>query len=176
MRRVLPVILPLLLPLVLLAGCGSGDALRSGPPTPVAQVRASFGGLTDTIEIGAVDRLALREAALVAPDGTATIASAINVAAAPRHATGQWAVGNPWQDPLTGGNALGMPGLQQAQLGAALQSQEQLLAMVSSAEIALPDPVVYRREWAKYRIRLTFGTPPGEIETREIAAPAPPPR
>jgi hypothetical protein len=54
-------------------------------------------------------------------------------------------------------------------------SREQLLATVSSAEIALPDPVVYRRDWRRYRIRLTFGTPPGEVETREIPAPEPPP-
>jgi hypothetical protein len=49
------------------------------------------------------------------------------------------------------------------------------LATVSTAEIALPDPVAYRRDWGKYRIRLNFGTPPGETETREIAAPEPPP-
>jgi hypothetical protein len=61
------------------------------------------------------------------------------------------------------------------QAGAALYSQQQLLATVSTAEIALPDPVAYRRDWARYRIRLVFGTPPGEVETREIAAPEPPP-
>ena len=59
--------------------------------------------------------------------------------------------------------------------GAALQGQQQLLANVSTAEIALPDPVAYRRDWRRYRIRLTFGTPPGEVETRDIAAPEPPP-
>ena len=62
-----------------------------------------------------------------------------------------------------------------AQAGAALQGQQQLLATVSTAEIALPDPVAYRRDWRKYRIRLTFGTPPAEVETREIAAPESPP-
>jgi hypothetical protein len=46
---------------------------------------------------------------------------------------------------------------------------------VSTADIPLPDPVAYRRDWRKYRIRLTFGTLPGEIETHEIAAPEPPP-
>ena len=65
--------------------------------------------------------------------------------------------------------------LTQVQAGAALQGEQQLLATVSTAEIALPDPVAYRRDWRRYRIRLTFGTPPGEIETREIAAPEPPP-
>jgi hypothetical protein len=47
---------------------------------------------------------------------------------------------------------------------------------VSTADIALPDPVAYRRDWARYRIRLVFGTAPGELETREIAAPEPPPQ
>jgi len=62
-----------------------------------------------------------------------------------------------------------------AQIGAALQGEVQLLATVSTAEIPLPDPVAYRRDWTNYRIRLTFGTPPGDVETREIAAPEPPP-
>jgi len=45
---------------------------------------------------------------------------------------------------------------------------------VSRAEIALPDPVAYRRDWTRYRLRLTFGSPPGQSEIREIAAPQPP--
>jgi hypothetical protein len=45
---------------------------------------------------------------------------------------------------------------------------------VSSASIRLPDPVAYRRDWQGYRIRLRFGGPP-QVETREVAAPAPPP-
>ena len=55
---------------------------------------------------------------------------------------------------------------------------EQFAQLLSTAEIALPDPVAYRRDWTQYRIRLTFGTPPGGVETSEIAAPepsAPPP-
>ena len=59
-------------------------------------------------------------------------------------------------------------------VGAAVQSQSQLLATVSSATIALPDPVAYRRAWQKYRIRLRFGDPP-DAESREIAGPEPPP-
>ena len=48
--------------------------------------------------------------------------------------------------------------------------------MVSRAEIPLPDPVAYRRDWRDWRIRLTFGTPPSDVTTTEIAAPEPPPR
>jgi hypothetical protein len=57
-----------------------------------------------------------------------------------------------------------------------LRSQVQVLAVLSQAEIPLPDPVAYRRDWATYRVRLTFGTPPSELESREVAAPAPPPQ
>jgi hypothetical protein len=177
MRRIWRVLL-----LGLLGGCDSGGGFsspglaNSGPPAATAQLRVRFGGLVDTIEIGAVERLALRAAELVAPDGTATRAGAISVDAAPRLATGQWAQSNPWQDPVTGNSALVALTLRNAQVGAALQSQQRLLAIVSSAEIPLADPVAYRRDWAQYRIRLTFGTPPGEVETREIPAPAPPPR
>jgi hypothetical protein len=52
----------------------------------------------------------------------------------------------------------------------------QVLAVLSQAEIPLPDPIAYRRDWANYRVRLSFGIAPGEIETREIPAPAPPPQ
>ncbi|HEX6442374.1 MAG TPA: hypothetical protein VF007_09330, partial [Stellaceae bacterium] len=58
---------------------------------------------------------------------------------------------------------------------ATLRSQTRLLTTVSSATIPLPDPVAYRRDWTRYRLRLSFGTPPGAVETREIAAPEPPP-
>ena len=47
--------------------------------------------------------------------------------------------------------------------------------MVSNASIPLPDPVAYGRDWRSYRIRLSFGDPPGEVETRELDAPEPPP-
>ena len=41
------------------------------------------------------------------------------------------------------------------------------------ADVALTS-FANRRDWQKYRIRLSFGDPP-QVETREIAAPAPPP-
>jgi len=180
MRRVLPLLL--LLPPLGLAACDSA-ALPPGPDTqgpnsPSAQLVASFprGGIVDTIVVNAVERLPLRAAELVAPGGAPTPASYINVAASPGYATGQWTAGNLWQEPVSGSSA--MPSLAGPSVlaGAAVQSREQLLATVSTADIALPDPVAYRRDWAHYRIRLTFGTPPGPLETRDIAAPEPPPQ
>ncbi len=170
MRRVLPVLVPLLL----IAGCEDGGA---PPPGPTAQLRAGFprGGIADTIAIEAIERLPLRAAELLSPDGATTPASTIDVVASPSFAGGQRVAGDPWQSALSGSASAAALNWQHAEAGAAPQSREQLLATVSRAEIALPDPVVYRRDWGHYRIRLTFGTPPGEIETREIAAPEPPP-
>ncbi len=171
MRRVLPI----LLPLFLLGGCDGGGA--SGPPSPIEQVRAGFpkGGLVDTIAIDALDRLPLRGAELVAPDGTTTPAGYIDVNASPTVVTGQWIAGNPGPDTLAGAGSAAVLRMPNAQAAAAIEGQQQLLATISTAEIALPDPIAYRRDWRKYQIRLTFGTPPGDIETREIAAPEPPP-
>jgi len=47
--------------------------------------------------------------------------------------------------------------------------------IASSASIPLPDPVEYRQDWRNYRIRLSFGDAPDEVETREVDAPEPPP-
>lgn len=159
----------------MVAGCGGGP-----PPAPsgtTAQLRAGFParGIADTIVVDAIERLPLRAAELVAPNGTTTAASYIDVAASPRLATGQWNAGNPWQNALYGGSSAAALAMPHVEPGAALQSNEQLLATASTADIPLPDAVAYRRDWAHYRIRLSFGTPPGEVETRELAAPEPPP-
>ena len=176
MRRVLPIFLPLLLPLVFLAGCAEGMP-PPGPEKVAATLRVGFPprGLLDTIVIDAVDRLPLQAAALVAPDGAVTPASYLNAAASPSFATGQQEAANPWQSAIAPHDAIPALAIQNAQAAAAFRGREQLLAMVATAEITLPDPVAYRRDWRHYRIRLVFGTPPGEVETRVIPAPAPPP-
>jgi hypothetical protein len=172
MRRVLP----LLLPLLLLAGCAEAPP-PPAPETVAARLQVGFPprGLVDTIAIDAVERLPLRSAELVAPDGGVTPARYLNVAASPTFATGQIVAANPWQHAVAPPSAIPALAVENAQAAAALQGREQLLATVSTAEIALPDPVAYRRQWRHYRIRLVFGTPPGEVETRMIPAPAPPP-
>jgi hypothetical protein len=173
MRRVLTVLLLLLL----IAGCEGGGGPPPGLPGTTAQLYAGFprGGIADTIVIKSVERLPLRAAELLSPDGTATPASSIDIAASPSFAAGQRVAGDPWRNSLSGNGSAAALDLQHTEAAAALGSREHLLATVSSAEIALPDPVIYRRNWGHYRIRLTFGTPPGEVETREIAAPRPPP-
>jgi hypothetical protein len=174
MHRVVAV----LLPLIVLAACGGGapspEAAPAGAPTASAQVRASFPphGIVDTIALSAVDRLPLREAVLLAPDGRTTPATYLNTNAAPSNETGQRAA-QFWQNAVTGNNTLAAL-TQNAGAGAAPDARTQLLAIASTADIPLSDPVAYRRDWRHYRIRLTFGTPPGEVESEEIAAPAPP--
>jgi hypothetical protein len=151
------------------------DVLPPGPATPTAHLRVGFGGLVDTIEVSAIEQSPLREAALVAPDGTVVLANYITVSANPRIATGQWSLANRWDEPASADNALAALTLPNIQAGAALRSDQQLLAMVSRADLPLPDPVAYRRDWRDWRVRLTFGTPPGELQTMIIAAPEPPP-
>ena len=80
--------------------------LPPGPATPRAQLRAGFGGLVDTIEVSAIEPLPLREAALVAPDGTTVPATDINVTDNPSLATGQWSLSNRWDDAAGSDNAL----------------------------------------------------------------------
>src|SRR5260370_22219544 len=104
MRRVPPV----LLSLCLIAGCAGGGAPPPpGPLGPTEELRAGFpkGGVADTIAIDAIERLPLRAAVLVAPDGTAIAATNVDVADSPRFATGQWTAGDPGRNALSGGGS-----------------------------------------------------------------------
>jgi len=170
MRRFLR-ILPLF---TLLAACSEG--MSGGlAPQPEQQARASFprGAVVDVIRIDALDTLPLRAADLVAPDGTTTAASSVDVRGNPRTEGGQAMVANPWRSDLIGTVRTSAAPL--VATNASMRSQSELLATISVAEIALPDPVAYRRDWANYRIRLGFGAPGGQTETRDIPAPEPPP-
>lgn len=160
---------------VALAACAAGDAAPP-PQAATAELVAGFpaGGLADTITITAVDRLPLRGAELVAPDGATTPANWLDVNSGPAVRTGQSVANNPWETALTGSTAVAALTTPNVGPNAALRSEVRLLAIVSQAQIPLPDPVAYRRDWANYRVRITFGTPPGELEVREIAAPPPP--
>ena len=155
---------------LLLAGCGGG-----GPePLPTASARAAFrpGDVRDVITVSAVDRLALRSAELVAPNGAATPSDDINVERTPGFTGGQFALNDAWRTGLAG-NVAAPVIPQDAQADAALRSQGQLLMIISNASLALPDPPAYRRDWRGYRLRLGFGEPGGEIKIRGCR---PPPR
>ena len=160
-----------LLTAMVLAACADTGL----PPVATDQIRVRFppGGVVDVIEVDAVDRLPLRQAELVAPDGQATPASYLNVDASPGVTFNPEFANNPYA-----GNALGAANITAGVTSAGLtpgapQQRVAVLAMVSTASIPLPDPVEYRRDWRGYRIRLGFGDPPGAVETRELPAPEP---
>jgi hypothetical protein len=160
------------LTIVLIAGCADNGL----PPPSGDRVRVRFpaGGVVDVIEVDAVDRLPLRKAELIAPDGQATPASYLGVNGSPSITYYQAMPNGPYAGDAFGiGNiATGVP--QPTLTGGAPQQQALLLAMVSTASIPLPDPVEYWRDWRNYRVRLSFGDAPGEVETREVDAPKPP--
>lgn len=154
-------------------------ACTDAPPpvaVPPPGMTASFppGGLVNVIQVNALDALPLRTAELIAPDGGATPASSIEVDANPTVLAGQHAVRDPWRTSSLGPNGLNpMP---DATSDPSAYSQHQLLMTVSTAQIALPDAVAYRRDWQGYKIRLGFAGAGHALDTREIPAPEPPPQ
>ena len=122
-----------LLTLALVAACAPESGLA---PLPADQVRARFppGGVVNSIEIDAIDRLPLRTAELVAPDGQATPASYLHVSASPSVTFYQRQIDTPYEGNLSGiGNVAPVP----AVVSGAPQGDAQLLAMVSTASIPL---------------------------------------
>src|SRR5262245_31500187 len=165
-----------LLPFALLSACS--DAESGLAPLPNDQVRARFppGGVVVAIEIDAVDRLPLRNAELIAPDGEATPASYLHVDPTPSVTFHQRLVDAPYT-----GNAVGVGNIAlnvpfPADFSGAPQTRAELLTMVSTASIRLPDEVAYRRDWRSYRMFLSFGDVAGEVERRVLPAPEPPPK
>ena len=163
-------ILPLL---IVAAGCADGP-----PPVPAAPqqgITASFppGGIAGVIKIDALDAKPLRTAELVAPDGSTTSASSLDVDPNPQTIGGDGTIADPWRS--SGFASNGINPLPNGPLFPTPRSRDQLLLMVSTADITLSDPVAYRRDWADYKIRLGFAAAGGQLETREIPAPAPPP-
>ena len=163
-----------ILTIVLLAACADGGS----PPLAGDQVRIRFpaGGVVDVIEVDAVNRLPLRKAELVAPDGQAIPASYLSVNPSPSVTSYQWMPNGPYSGNVFGVGNIAAGASLAAPTGGAPEQRAAFLAVVSSASIPLPDPVEYRRDWRSYRIRLSFGDPPDGVETREVDAPEPPPR
>ncbi|MGC2199465.1 MAG: hypothetical protein WA633_04850 [Stellaceae bacterium] len=161
--------------LAFLAGCEAESGL---PTLPVDQVRALFpaGGVVDAIEIDAVDRLPLRAAELVAPDGEATPASYLHVNPSPGATFYQRFPDSPYAGNVFGVGNLDLGTPLPANIAGAPQGNARLLAMVSTASIPLPDEVAYRRDWRSYRIFLSFGDAASEVERRVLPAPEPPPK
>ena len=162
----------LLLTLALVSACAPDGGLA---PLPTDQMRARFppGGVVNSIEIDAVDRLPLRTAELVSPDGQATPASYLHVNPSPSVTFYQREIDTPYEGNISGiHSAAPVPAL----VTGAPQGDARLLAMVSTASIPVPDEIEYRRDWRSYRIFLSFGDLAGEVERRVLPAPEPPPK
>jgi hypothetical protein len=161
-----------MLALALVAGCAPKSGLA---PLPADQVSARFppGGVVNSIEVDAIDRLPLRTAELVSPDGQATPASYLHVNPSPSVTFYQRQIDTPYEGNIFGiGNVAPVPAI----VAGAPQGNAQFLAMVSTASIPLPDEIEYRRDWRSYRIFLSFGDLAGEVERRVLPAPEPPPK
>ena len=161
-----------MLTLAVVAACAPESGLA---PLPTDQVRARFppGGVVNSIEVDAVERLPLRTAELVSPDGQATPASYLHVNPSPSVSFYQRRIDTPYEGNIFGiGNPAPVPGA----VTGAPQGDTQLLAMASTASIPVPDEIEYRRDWRAYRIFLSFGDLAGEVERRVLAAPEPPPK
>ena len=159
----------------LLAACADESGL---PAVPNDQVRTYFppGGVVNAIEVDAINRLPLRSAELVAPDGQATPASYLRVNSDPGFTYYQRYFNTPYV-----GNAVGIGDIAagnplSTDIGnGASQGSVRLFAMASTASIPLPDEIAYRRDWRSYRIFLSFGDLSGEVERKVLPAPEPPP-
>ena len=129
----------------------------------------------NAIQVDATDRLPLRTAELLAPDGEATPASYLHVSPDPGVTYYQRFFNTPYVGNAVGvtDTAVGIPA--SAGVGGAPQGSVHLLAMVSTASIPIPDEIAYRRDWRSYRIFLSFGDVAGEVERQVLPAPEPPP-
>ncbi|HTQ34290.1 MAG TPA: hypothetical protein VMI30_08980 [Stellaceae bacterium] len=169
MRRLL-MILP---SLVVLAACADGPPPVSNIPETGVTANFPPGAVNGVIHIAAVEREPLRAAELVAPDGSTTPAGSLDVDANPQRIGGQYAVTDPWR--ASGWGTNGINPLPTGALDPTVRSRNELLEMVSTADITLPDPVAYRQDWRNYKIRLSFAGAGDQLDVREIPAPAPPP-
>jgi hypothetical protein len=159
--------------LIALAGCTDAPPPGAGLPQPGVTAFFPPGGVAGVIRVDALDPFPLRAAALIAPDGSATPASWLDVSANPERLAGAAALSDPWRPSTLGAN--GFNPLPAGPTDPALRARNQLLLTASTADLTLPDPVAYRRDWERYRIRLSFAAADNQVETRDIPAPAPPP-
>jgi hypothetical protein len=139
--------------ILVVAGCAGDDAPWPGAPSESATAR--FDGLSDVIVVNVVDRLPLRSAALVAPDGERVAAYSLDVRSSPIVAPSQEAA-----------IFMASPGVprQVTRIG----------VMSSTALIQLPDPTRYAKGWRDWRVELRIGEPGDTGRDVTLEAPKPP--
>jgi hypothetical protein len=148
--------------LLLLCACATTGAPSTGASADDAAVPSTVtahfvpGGLSNVIVVSAVDRLPLRQAVLVSPDGERIPAYSIDVDSGPPLAL----VPNE-------GFILATPGTPRYSISVHVMS--------STALIQLPDPVQYAKTWRDSRIEVTLGDPESGKHEETLAAPPSPP-
>ena len=158
--------------LMLLAACTDAPPPGAGLPHPGVTAAFPRGGVAGVIRVDVLDTAPLRAVELVAPDGSTTPASSLDVTGNPTTISGQKSIPDPWRTSIFGSN--GVNPLPAGPPTPSVRSTDQLLLTASTADIALPDPVAYRRDWGNYKIRLSFAGAGDQLDIRELAAPAPP--
>jgi hypothetical protein len=139
--------------ILFVAGCAGEDEAWRGAPAP--SVAARFEGLSDVIVVGVSDRLPLRSATLVAPDGERVPAYSLDVRSSP--------VAAPSQEQAIFMASPGVP-----------RQVTRIDVMSSTALILLPDPSRYAKGWRDWRIELRLGEPGDAGRDVTLAAPKPP--
>jgi hypothetical protein len=139
---------------LLLASCAGAD-ISPQSRTETLTARFERGGLVDVIVVTAIDRLPLRSAVLVVPEGERTPAYSLDLTNSPVD-----------QPPLGEAVLMATPG--------SLRPVTRINAILSVARIRLPDPVNYGNIWRQSRIELHFGDPGGGERDMTLPAPAPP--
>ncbi len=173
MRRGRPAVLALAL--MLLAGCsiGAGVPLSADDVAEYGEIKVRFikGRDEQVLVVRALDRLSIRQASLVAANGTRTLAYSIETEANPRR--GNYANFNAAQ-----GDNAGAPGIAPGQGAAFLPGgygrvTESFIGQTASvALIRIEDQDQYRRDYDKVRIEVELG---GKDDRRVeiLKAPAP---
>jgi hypothetical protein len=142
--------------LLLLGACASGASGDDAAVPSTVTARFVSGGLSNVIVVSAVDRLPLRQAVLVSPDGERIPAYSIDVDPGPQLTV----VPNE-------GFILASPGAPRYSIS--------VQVMASTALIQLPDPVQYAKTWRDSHIEVTLGDPGSGKHEETLAAPPSPP-
>lgn len=143
----------LALAVLLVAACADDSRPWSGAPSESASAR--FEGLSDVIVVTVIDRLPLRSATLVAPDGERVPAYSLDVSSSPVVAPSQEAA-----------IFMASPGVP--------RQVTRINVMSSTALIQLPDATRYAKSWHDWRVELRIGDAGDAGRDVTLEAPKPP--
>lgn len=149
------------------------------PPAPVAVPSVTINYLQTpagpVLDVAAVNMLPLTEAALVAPDGSAMLAT--NISRDVMNSGGYYSpapsVGIGGFGGSGGGGGVGL-GLGFPLGGGGYSQPSGLAPITSHTQIPIGNIDNYRRDWQKSVVRMRYGSQPGQVLVGEVKAPPPP--